>query len=446
MPDSAPAKDARGPLAGLRIIDAGQMIAAPLACTMLADFGADVLKIEHPEQGDAMRARPPEKDGKSLWWKVIGRNKRFVALNLSKPEGRALLLRLAATADVVVENYRPGTFERWGLGYAELARVNPRIVLVRVSGYGQTGPYAQRGGYGTVAEAFTGLPSFTGFPDGPPTLSSSFAQADSIAASFAAMGAMFALHERQTSGRGQEVDVSLYEPLFRLIEFQAIAYDQLGFVRQRIGNRSTTDSPRNAYRTSDGRYITISASTQKSYDRLVEAMGMGEVARDPRFTDGLLRQRNADDLDAIMAGWFLRHAYDDALAILERGEVVAGPILTIADIFRDPHYAVRQTIVPVPDKDFGSVRMQNAVPKLSRTPGAVRHAGGALGEHNEEVWLGEMGLPRAEYDSGAGTMVWPRGWRRRIRCARCCSAPTNVPANRRPARRNRAATARHGTR
>ncbi len=388
-----------GPLAGLRVIDAGQMIAAPLACTMMADFGADVIKIEHPEQGDAMRSRPPEKDGKSLWWKVIGRNKRFVTLNLGKPEGRELLLRLAVTADILVENFRPGTFERWGLSYEELSKANPRLILVRVSGYGQTGPYAQRGGYGTIAEAYTGLPSFTGFPDGPPTLTSSFAQADSVASTFAVMGAMFALQERHRSGKGQEVDVSLYEPLFRLIEFQAIAYDQLGFVRERIGNRSTTDSPRNAYRTRDGRYVTISASTQKSFDRLVEAMGMEELARDPRFTDGLLRQRNADALDAIMAGWFLRHDADDALAILERGEVVAGPIMTIADIFKDPHYAARETIVPVPDRDFGTVRMQNAIPKLSRTPGRVTHPGGALGEHNEDVWIGEMGLTRQEYDT-----------------------------------------------
>ncbi len=388
---------APGPLAGLRVIDAGQMIAAPLACTMLADFGADVIKIEHPEQGDAMRARPPEKEGKSLWWKVIGRNKRNITLNLGKPEGRDLLLRLVKDADVLVENFRPGTFERWGLGYDVLSKINPRLVLVRVSGYGQTGPYAQRGGYGTVAEAFTGLPSFTGFPDGPPTLSSSYAQADSVAATFAALGAMFALHERQASGRGQEVDVSLFEPLFRLIEFQTIAYDQLGFVRERIGNRSSTDSPRNAYRTRDDRYITISASTQKSFDRLVETMGMGELARDPRFTDGLLRQRNADVLDTIMAGWFLRHDFDEALRILEAGEVVSGPILTIAEIFKDPHYAARKTIVPVPDADFGEVRMQNAVPLLSRTPGEVRHTGAELGACNEEIWLGEMGLDPAEF-------------------------------------------------
>lgn len=387
-----------GPLKGLRVIDAGQMIAAPLACTLLADFGADVIKIEHPQQGDAMRTRPPEKDGKSLWWKVIDRNKRNITLNLSKPEGQALLKRLAKTADIVVENYRPGTFERWGLGYEALAKENPGLVLVRVSGYGQTGPYASRGGYGTVAEAFSGVPSFTGFPDGPPTLTSSFAMADSLAATFAAMGAMFAIYERDQggSGRGQEIDVSLYEPLFRLVEFQVIAYDQIGLVRERIGNRSITDSPRNAYKTRDERYITISASTQKSFDRLVEAMGMAELSCDERFTDGLRRQRNADVLDQIMAGWFLRHDFQQALEILERGEVVAGPILTIAEIVKNEQYLARKTITSVPDEDFGQLRMQNAVPLFSRTPGKVRHAGTGLGAHNADIYRDELGMSEAE--------------------------------------------------
>ena len=387
-----------GPLRGLRVIDAGQMIAAPLACTLLADFGADVIKIEHPTQGDAMRTRPPEKDGRSLWWKVIARNKRNITLNLSTAEGQALLKKLAATADVVVENYRPGTFERWGLGYDVLAAINPRLILVRVSGYGQTGPYSQRGGYGTVAEAFSGIPSFTGFPDKPPTLSSSFAQADSIAGTFAAMAMMFALYERDQggSGKGQEVDVSLYEPMFRLAEAQTIAYDQLRMVRSRIGNRSTTDSPRNAYETRDGRYITISASTQKSFDRLVEAMGMAELARDERFTDGFRRQRNADDLDELMAQWFRQHDFKEAMRILDAGEVVSGPIYTIEDIFDDPQYRARENIVSVPDPDFGTVRMQGAVPRMTRTPGKVRHPGRGLGADNDEIYRGELGLTPAE--------------------------------------------------
>ncbi len=388
-----------GPLKGLRIIDAGQMIAAPLACTLLADFGADVIKIEHPTQGDAMRTRPPEKDGVSLWWKVIARNKRTITLNLSTAEGQALLKTLATTADVLVENYRPGTFERWGLGYDVLSALNARLVFVRVSGYGQTGPYSQRGGYGTVAEAFSGIPSFTGFPDKPPTLSSSFAQADSVAATFAAMATMFAIYERDQggSGKGQEVDVSLYEPMFRLAEAQTIAYDQLKMVRERIGNRSTTDSPRNAYATRDGRYITISASTQKSFDRLVHAMGMPELSLDERFTDGFRRQRNADDLDDLMADWFRKHDFKEAVRILEAGEVVAGPIYTIADIFEDPQYRSRENIVGVPDPDFGTVRMQGAIPRMTRTPGKVRHPGRELGADNEEIYLGELGLSRAEF-------------------------------------------------
>ena len=387
-----------GPLKGLRVIDAGQMIAAPLACTLLADFGADVIKIEHPKNGDAMRSRPPEKDGKSLWWKVIGRNKRNITLNLSKKEGQELLLRLVATADVLVENYRPGTFERWGLSYEQLKAVNPRLVFVRVSGYGQTGPYASRGGYGTVAEAFTGIPSFTGFPDGPPTLSSSFAMADSIAANFAAMAAMFAIFERDQGGSnmGQEVDVSLFEPLFRLTEFQAIAYDQIGLVRERIGNRSSTESPRNAYQTRDNRYIAISASTQRSFERLVEAMGMGELGRDPRFTDGLARQRNADVLDQLMSNWLRGKDFAEALRILEEGEVVSGPVLTIAEIFKDPHYAARETIATVPDHDFTSLRMPNATPRMSRTPGQIRHSGQELGSSNEAIYCDELGLSAAE--------------------------------------------------
>ena len=393
------AKAFDGPLKGLRVIDAGQMIAAPLSCTLLADFGADVIKIEHPTQGDAMRTRPPEKDGRSLWWKVIARNKRTITLNLSTPDGQTVFKKLVATADVVVENYRPGTFERWGLGYDVLSAINPGIVLVRVSGYGQTGPYAQRGGYGTIAEAFSGIPSYTGFPDKPPTLSSSFAQADSIAGTFAAMATMFALYERDQggSGKGQQVDVSLYEPMFRLAEAQTIAYDQLKFVRSRIGNRSTTDSPRNAYATRDGRYITISASTQKSFDRLVDAMGMPELSVDERFTDGFRRQTNADALDDLMAGWFLKHDCADAQKILDAGEVVSGPIYTIEDIFKDPQYQARDNIVSVPDPDFGTVRMQGAVPQMSRTPGQVRHPGKALGDDNEEIYLDELGLSREEF-------------------------------------------------
>lgn len=391
------AKEFDGPLKGLRVIDAGMMIAGPLGCTLLADFGADVIKIETPNGGDAMRTRPPQKGDQSLWWKVIGRNKRAVTLNLSTPEGQAIFKRLVEGADIVVENFRPGTFERWGLGYDVLSAINPGLVFVRVSGYGQTGPYAKRGGYGTVAECFTGIPASSGFADRPPTLLS-IALSDSVAANFLAMAAMFAIYERDQggSGRGQVIDVSLYEPLFRLAEAQTIGYDQLGRVRQRIGNRSTSDSPRNIYTTRDHRYISISASTQASFDRLVEAMGRPELATDPRFTDAFRRQDNADVLDEIVAQWFREHDFDDICRRFEEGEVVHGPVLDIADIFSNPQYLARESITSVADPDFGTVRMQNAIPFFDRTPGRVRHPGRPLGADNEEIYCGELDMTREE--------------------------------------------------
>ncbi|HEX7073627.1 MAG TPA: CoA transferase [Hyphomicrobiaceae bacterium] len=391
------ANDGQGPLAGLKVIDAGTMIAGPLAATQLADFGADVIKIEQPAIGDSMRHWTPEKDGKSLWWKVIGRNKRLITLSLSSPEGQALFRRLVETADIVIENYRPGTFERWGLGYEELSRINPGIVLVRVSGFGQTGPYAQRGGYGTVAEAFSGIPSFTGFPDRPPTLPG-FPLADSVAATFAAMSAMFAIYRRDHGeGRGQVIDVSLYEPLFRLVESQVIGYDQLGIVKQRQGNRLAEDSPRNIYETRDGRWIGVSASSQRTFERLAEAIGYPGFIKDPRFVSNTKRCEHADELDELIAAWFKQNDSAEIMRLFEEMNVVAGPVLDISDIFQDPHYAARQDIVEVPDEDFGTVRMQSVVPKFSETPGAVRHAGAGLGRDNRTVFIEELGLGEDEF-------------------------------------------------
>jgi succinyl-CoA--D-citramalate CoA-transferase len=388
-----------GPLKGLRVIDAGTMIAGPLAATHLADFGADVVKLELPGAGDSMRHWAPMKEGKSLWWKVIGRNKRLITLNLSSAEGQALFKRLASSADVVIENYRPGTMERWGLGYDSLSAINPRLILVRVSGFGQTGPYARRGGYGTIAEAFSGVPSFTGFPDKPPTLPG-FPLADSVAATFAAMAAMFAVYARDQggSGRGQEIDVSLYEPLFRLVESQVIGYDQLGIVKQRQGNRLAEDSPRNTYQTKDGRWVGISASSQRTFERLAQAMAMPDLITDPRFVDNVSRCDNADVLDAIVAGWFIERSLDEVMAIFDKADVVAGPVLDISDIFKDPHYRMRGNIVEVPDADFGVVRMQSVAPFFARTPGKVRFSGGPLGADNDEIYAGELRLTGAEMD------------------------------------------------
>jgi len=386
-----------GPLKGLRVIDAGTMIAGPLAATQLADFGADVIKLELPGVGDSIRHWAPLKEGRSLWWKVIGRNKRLITLSLSRPEGQELFRELVRTADIVIENYRPGTFERWGLGYAELARLNPGLVLVRVSGFGQTGPYARRGGYGTIAEAFSGIPSFTGFPDRPPTLPG-FPMADSVAATFAAMSAMFAIYNRDhNGGKGQEIDVSLYEPLFRLVEAQVIGYDQLGIVKKRQGNRLAEDSPRNTYLTRDGRWIGISASSQRTYERLAMAMGMPELITDPRFTDNAARCANDAALDAIIARWFEQRGSSEVMAIFEKADVVAGPVLDIRDIFADPHYAARKNIVDVCDDDFGTVKMQSVVPKFAATPGEVRHAGRSLGADNRAIYIGELGMSEQRF-------------------------------------------------
>ncbi|MCW0206029.1 CoA transferase [Achromobacter veterisilvae] len=397
--EPAAALSRKGPLAGLRVIDAGNMIAGPLAATQMADFGADVIKLELPGSGDSMRHWTPMKEGLSLWWKVIARNKRLITLTLSNPRGQELFRELIREADVLIENYRPGTFERWGLGYDELARINPRLVMVRVSGFGQTGPYARRGGYGTIAEAFSGIPSFTGAPDRPPTLPG-FPMADSVASTFAAMAAMFAVYNRDHgNGQGQEIDVSLYEPLFRLVESQVIGFDQLGIVKQRLGNRLAEDSPRNTYQTLDGRWVGISASSQRTFERLAQALGMPELITDPRFVDNASRCEHDTALDEIIAGWFRERDCAAVMALFEEAEVVAGPVLDISDIVRDPHYQARENIVSVPDDDFGQVRMQGVVPRFLDTPGEVRHAGRALGADNREIYQGLLGVSPQEFDA-----------------------------------------------
>ncbi len=398
MTNNKQQREGFGPLQGLKVLDAGTMIAGPLAATQLADFGADVIKIEQPGVGDPMRDWTPTKDGKSLWWKVLGRNKKLITLALNKQEGQELFKRMVADSDIVIENYRPGTFERWGLGYDVLSEINPGLVLVRVSGYGQYGPYSHRGGYGTVAEAFTGAPSFTGFPDQPPTLPG-FPLADSVAATMAAMTAMFAIYRRDQggTGHGQVIDVSLFEPLFRLIESQVIGYDQLGIVKERQGNRLAEDSPRNTYRTSDGRWIAVSASSQPTFERLADATGMPELITDPRFDGNNNRCQHADILDEMIADWFGKHPFAEIMKLFDERDVVAGPVVDISDIVADPHYAAREAIVDVPDVDFGSVRMQGVTPKMSETPGRVSHSGGNLGTDNMAVFCGEMGLSADEF-------------------------------------------------
>jgi succinyl-CoA--D-citramalate CoA-transferase len=368
------------------------MIAGPFATTLLADMGADVIKIERTGGGDPLRHWPPMRDNISLWWKVTNRNKRIVSLNLKSESGAALFRGLTAQADVLVENFRPGTLERWGLGPELLRRDNPALIVVRVSGFGQTGPYSSRPGFGTVAEAMSGLAWFTGFPDKPPTLPA-YPMADTMAGCFGALGALAALADRsQGSGEGQVVDVSLYEPLFRLIEGQTIAYDQLGIVKQRQGNRPEEDSPRNAFETRDEAWIALSAPSDSSFARLVACMGREDLLDDPSFQTNSSRIEHGDDLDAIIADWVKARSVDEVLGAFAGSDVAAARIYNIADIFNDPHYLARGSITTVDDEDFGPIRMQAVVPRFSREEGEVTRAGAAMGADNVDVFSRAFGL------------------------------------------------------
>ena len=388
-----------GLLTGLEVLELGNMIAAPTAGCILADFGATVIKVEHPALGDDLRRWPPMKDGIPLWWKVTNRNKDLITLNLSTPAGQDLLRRAIGGFDILIENFRPGTMERWNLSYDRLSSLNPRLIMVRISGYGQTGPYAKRAGYGTVAEAMSSVPSFTGPGEAPPTLSA-FPLVDSLAGMSAVQAALMAVYERDVigSGKGQVVDISLYESIFRLLDSQVVAYDQLGIVKRRQGNRMDEDAPRNTYQTADGQYVAISAGSQRTFSRLAAAMGQPLLGEDPRFATNELRCLNGDPLDELLSQWFKGRTLAEAMRILEEADVVAGPVYDMAQIFTDAHYAARKDIVEVKDPDLGTLRMPAPLPKFSRTPGEIRRTGGRLGEGNQRFFGGRMGLTAAELE------------------------------------------------
>jgi formyl-CoA transferase len=381
-----------GPLVGLRVLDIATMIAAPFSAALLADCGAEVIKIELPGDGDPLRNVAPMNQQRSLYWSVLGRNKCSVTLDLRVPRGRELFLRLVACSDVVLENFRPGTLERWDLSYDTLHTANPDIVLVRVSGYGQDGPYRDKAGFGTPAAAIGGLTYITGFPDRPP-ISVPIALADYLAGLFGALGALMALLERFRNGQGgQWVDVSLYESVFRLLEAVVPAYGKNGRVRERMGNRTGQSSPIGSYATSDGRYMVLSVSTDRVWRRMIEAMGHPEWSDDPRFATNPDRTAHADDVDAAVGGWFAGHTAEEAQRILDSAGVPVSPIYSIADIFADPQYQARQDIISSVDPSIGPVPMPAVLPRFSRTPGSVRFPGPPLGAHNTEVFRGLLGL------------------------------------------------------
>ncbi|GHG17631.1 CaiB/BaiF CoA transferase family protein [Streptomyces filamentosus] len=390
MTTTAPAP----PLAGLRVLDLATLFAGPLAAMMLGDFGADVVKVEHPRKPDPSRGHGPAKDGIGLWWKVLGRNKRTVTLDLSVPGGRDALLRLAADADVIVENFRPGTLERWGLGWEELSAVNPRLVLARVTGFGQFGPYARRPGFGTLAEAMSGFAAITGEPDGPPTLPP-FGLADSIAALATAYAVMTALTARATTGHGQVVDMAIIEPMLSVVGPHPLWYDQLGYVQPRTGNRSRNNAPRNTYRTSDGSWVAVSTSAQSIAERVMRLVDRPELIDEPWFADGTGRAAHADVLDEAVGSWIARHTREEAMAAFEKAEAAIAPVYDVRDVLDDPQFRALGTVTEVPDPELGPIRMQNVLFRLSDTPGGIRWAGRPHGADTDEV-LTAAGLTPAE--------------------------------------------------
>ncbi len=389
------------PLEGVKVLDLTRLISGGLYGMLLADAGAEVVKVEMPGRGDTLRA------WKTIWWKVYGRGKKSVTLDLAKPAGQDILRRLAAGADVLAENFFAGKLEEWDLSPASLLEVNPRLVIARISGWGQDGPYKNRPGFGSLVEATTGFASMNGFPDSPPLLPPT-PLADMTAALYAVAATMFALYRRDAlgGGAGQVIDLALYEPLFSILGPYAADFLINGKKRPRFGNRSENAAPRNCYPTSDGRWIAISASTQPMYERLVRSLGREDLIADPRFLDNTLRVEHQDALDKTIADAIQARSCKENMRRFEAGGVTAIPVYDIEDILADPHFQERELIRNVPDPDFGEIPMHNASPRMSETPLDIRWTGPALGAHTEEVlgsWLG-MGTGEIEKLRGGGVI------------------------------------------
>ena len=376
-------------LEGVRILDLSRMIAGGAAGMLLADFGADVVKVEQPGTGDPLRQWTFE--GEPHWWKVYGRNKRYITLNLKSDEGKELLRALVPKFDVMIESFVPGTLERLGLGWDTLSSWNPKLILVRISGWGQTGPASQRPGFGTLIEAASGFAAMNGEPGGAPIVPA-FPLADMTSGLYAANALMFALYNRDVrGGTGQVIDVNLFESLFSLLGPQSAEYAASGRLRERQGSRSKNAGPRGCYRTKDGRWIAISGSTPKMAERLLESYGLGAMLQDDRFATNEARVEHGAELDSAVAGAVAARTLQENLDIIEEHELTAVAVQTVADIEQDSHWRSRQLVVDVPNGS-SVVRMHNVTPRLSGTPGEIRWPGGALGEHNDEIYRAELGL------------------------------------------------------
>ena len=385
----------RPPIEGLRVIDASTVIAGPTVGMLLGDFGADVIKVEHP-QGDPLRETGYQKDGFGLWFKMANRNKRGITLNFNTARGQELFKTLILSADVVIENFRTGTMEKWGLGWEDLSNINPKLIMVRVTGFGQTGPYRNRPGFGTIAEAFSGFASVTGEADGPPTLPN-FGLADGVAAAYGTFATMFALYHRDAKGgNGQYIDLSIYEPLFQVLGPQPLQFDQLGIIQKRWGNRSKNNAPRNTYRTRDGHWVALSTNTPSIVSRVMTLCGGKKVSEDPRFQTPQDRVAHIEEIDGIVAAWIGRHDLQVVVEQFEKVEAAIGPAYDIGQIFQDPQYQARADIIEVLDEDLGPIKMTNAFPFMSETPAEIRHAGPRKGQHNHDILVGELGLSEHE--------------------------------------------------
>ena len=382
----------KGPLDDIRVIEMGSLLAGPFCGQLLGDMGAEVIKVEAPGMGDPMRIWGQEKSqGQSLWWPVVARNKKAITLNCRVPEGQAIMRDLVAESDILLENFRPGTMERWGLDYETLSQINPRLIMIRVSGQGQTGPYSKRAGYGSVGEAMGGLRYVVGDPSTPPSRVG-ISIGDSLAATFATVGALSALHFRDRTGKGQVVDSAIYEAVLAMMESLVTEYQKAGYVRERTGSILPNVAPSNMYPTADGSMILIAANQDTVFKRLAAAMGQPELAEDPRYASHHARGERQAELDDMIGRWTETLSAEELITLMEENGVPVGKIYRAPDMLEDPHFKAREAIVRVMHPELGELAMQNVVPKLSLTPGSVRSCGPDMCQHNAEIYGGLLGI------------------------------------------------------
>ena len=384
------------PLEGVRVLDIATFLAGPFCSTILGEFGAEVIKIEQPNVGDPLRKFGTMHEcGDSLVWLSEARNKQAITLNLRDPKGAELLKTLVAESDIVVENFRTGTLESWGVGYEDLKAVNPKIVMLRVTGYGQTGPKARDPGFARIAHAFSGLSYLAGEPDGKPLMPGSTTLGDYLSGTYGALGVLMALRAAEQTGEGQYVDIGIYEPVFRYLDEIAPAYERSGFVRTRMGADTVNVVPHSHYPSKDGHWIAIACTSDKMFARLAAAMGQPELAEDERYATTAARVERREEVNELVASWTATLDREPLLAHLQQGEVPSGSIQSIADIFEDPQFAARENIVKVGDHRSDPISIPATMPLLSKTPGRIEHLGPALGEHNEEIYQDLLGLDAA---------------------------------------------------